>query len=164
MTMQVIQGIQAIQDALHRGDGNPALLDTATGALSAIAFTMRVEEAASLAGRLGHGLSVVTIDLRRPQELLDRYGPHAVDTVLSAIVDRLWELARRSDTVARVGAARLAVLLPATDRDGADLYVARLVPVLADPYQLAGEPVEVRVDVTVTGVTADEFSEDTLLR
>ncbi len=160
MTMQTIH---AIQEAMQRGDGNPALLDTATGALSAIAFTMRVEEAVALANRLGHGLSIVTIELRRPRELVAHFGATAVDSVLSIIVDRLWELARRSDTVARAGPQRLAVLLPATDRDSADLYVARLMPVLADPYHVDGQPVEVQVDVVVTGVTTGEFSADTLL-
>lgn len=143
---------QAIQEAVNSDDGNPALLDTATGALSRIAFTLRLEEAAALSARLGHRLSLVRVDLREPYALCDAYGPHAVDTILAATVDRMWELARRSDTVARIGPARLAVLLPATDEAGAALYLDRLLPVLGEPFCLNAEPVGVNFEVSTMAV------------
>lgn len=146
-----------IGDALRSGDGNPALLDTATGALSRAALILRLEEAAALATRLGHGVSIVVLDLGRPWALCDAYGPAAVDTVLAGIVDRLWDLARRSDTVARIGPARLAVLLPATERAGAELYASRLLPRLTRAvYQVGDAGVRVRLSVCVVGAEAGE--------
>ncbi|MFN8555819.1 MAG: hypothetical protein U0531_00180 [Dehalococcoidia bacterium] len=77
---------RAIVRALAIGEGNPALLDTATGALSREAFTLRVEEAAALAGRLGHAVSIVRIELSRPGDLRSRYGAESVDALLAEMV------------------------------------------------------------------------------
>jgi diguanylate cyclase (GGDEF)-like protein len=146
-----------LHGALQSDDGNPALLDTATGALSRVAFTLRLEEAAALAARLGHGISVVLVDLSEPSQLCAQHGPHAVDLVLAEMVDRLWGIARRSDTVARIGPARLAVLLPATDRPGAELHAARLQAWFgARPYVLPAGPARVRFEISVVGVLRDE--------
>lgn len=148
---------RAIVRALAIGEGNPALLDTATGALSREAFTLRVEEAAALAGRLGHAVSIVRIELSRPGDLRNRYGAESVDALLAEMVDRLWGLARLSDTVARIGSERLAVLLPATDRTGAARYAARVRPYLeATPYRLRRGEVRPDLLVCVAGATSGE--------
>lgn len=120
----------SIEGAIHTGEGNPALLDTATGALSRAAFTLRLEEAIALAVRLRYPVSAVVIDLVDAELLRERRGPEAIDLALAAAVDRVWGVARRSDTLARVGPARLVQLLPATDGDAALAYAARLKPVL----------------------------------
>ncbi len=147
---------QTLDKAIHSDDGNPALLDTATGALSRTAFILRLEEAAALAARLGHGLALVCLDLREPKALCAAHGPHAVDAILAQAVDRLWDRARHSDTVARIAPARLAVLLPATDQVGAELYASRLLPALRAPYRLDGAAVQAGFDISVTGVSSAE--------
>ncbi len=135
----------ALQQALLHGAGNPALLDPATGALSREAFILRVEEAAALGTRLGHGIAAVVIEVQWPP-------PGALlDAVLGELVDRVWAQARRSDSVARLAATRLAVLLPATDRDGAVRAAARLEPLLAAPCRVGPQTLRPRVALHVAG-------------
>ena len=141
-----------LHDALHSADGNPALLDTATGALSRAAFILRLEEAGALAARLGHGVSVVVVDVAEPAAGHGAlpYGP-VIDGVLGALVDRMWSLARRSDTVARIGGDRLALLLPATHRRGAERLAGRLETLLAAPCITEHGAVSVAVQVRAVG-------------
>lgn len=149
---------RTIEQAIESGDGNPALLDTATGALSPAAFTLRLEEAAALAGRLGHGLSVVVVDLCAPWTLCRAHGDETVDAVLAQIVDRIWDRGRRSDIVARLGAGRLAIIQPGTFRQGAEHYATRLLARLsAAPYRIGTGHVVVLVDVTVVGTALGEI-------
>ncbi len=142
--------MESLRDALVEGAGNPALLDPATGAISLQAFTLRVEEACALGARLGHGVSVIFIDLRSPSVLSGAAG-ETVDAVLSGMVDRIWAQARRSDTVARIGPARLALLLPATHEEGAMQYASRLRILLAEPYTTDGAQLSARMQITAAG-------------
>jgi diguanylate cyclase (GGDEF)-like protein len=146
----------ALERALNSDDGNPALLDTATGALSPQAFVMRLEEAAALTGRLGCGLSVVMIELRGAEALCYAHGAEIVDRLLAEMVDRLWALARKSDSVARTGSTRLCVLLPGTDREGADTYAERLRPYLGKAYRYKGNPLQATIDVSAAGTLPGE--------
>ena len=153
-----------LEHALNSDDGNPALLDTATGALSREAFVLRLEEAAALAGRLGYGLSVVMVDLRGPEALCYAHGAEVVDRILAEIVDRLWSIARKSDSVARTGPARLCVLLAATDLEGAEVYAERLRSYLSEVYTYKGTPLQATIDVSVTGTLPGEIPDgDALL-
>ena len=151
--------------ALNSDDGNPALLDPATGAFSRQAFVLRLEEAAALAGRLGCGLSVVMVDLRGPEALCYAHGAEVVDRILAEIVDRLWTIARKSDSVARTGPARLCVLLAATDLEGAELYAERLRSYLGAAYSYKGNPLQATIDVSVPGTQPGEIPDrDEMLR
>lgn len=135
----------ALQRALLDGAGNPALLDPATGALSREAFILRVEEAAALGARLGYGIAAIVVEVQWPP-------PGALlEAVLGELVDRIWAQARRSDSVARLAVGRLAVLLPATDRDGAARTAARLEPLLAAPYRLGPRTLRPCLALRVTG-------------
>lgn len=129
--------------------GNPALLDTATGALSRAAFLLRLEEAVALAARLVHSVSMLVVDVLQPAPAANGAASEEVNAVLAGIVDKVWALARRSDTVARLGPGRLAVLLPATDEAGAINYAERLEPLLAGPFWLGGREIPARVALSV---------------
>jgi GGDEF domain-containing protein len=143
--------------AIQGDDGNPKLLDTATGALSPAAFTLRLEETAALARRLGHGMSVLLIDVRwLPQPEQPAEDDVAYDMILSELVDRFWARARQSDTIARIGPARLAILLPATDHDGGALYARKLLPLLEGPYPFGAAALHAELSVTVMGTEPDE--------
>ncbi len=144
--------MEQLREALVGDAGNPGLLDPATGAISREAFTLRVEEACALGVRLGHGVSLIIINLLWPVAIPGVAGD-AVDAVLSGMVDRVWGQARRSDTVARVGAARLALLLPATHEDGATLYASRLRMLLAEPYAFGAAEIWPRLHVLASGST-----------
>ncbi len=140
----------ALQRALWNGAGNPPLLDPATGALSREAFILRVEEAAALGARLGHSIAAVVVEVHWPPP-----GPF-LDAVLCEIVDRVWRYGRRSDVVARVGPDRLAILLPATDCDGAVRAAARLERLLGEPCRAGPRDVRPRLAVRVAATPAGQ--------
>ncbi len=144
----MVMNQDALRRALRDGDGNPPLLDPATGALSREAFILRIEEAAALSARLGHGIAIVVVEVQWPPP-----GP-LLDAVLGELVDRLWARARRSDSVARLAADRLALLLPATDRYGAARTAARLERLLAAPCRVGPQPLQPRLTVQVAGTPA----------
>lgn len=149
-------------DALTGIDGNPALLDTATGALSRAAFVLHLEEAAALGARIGHAVSVLIVDVGWP-ELPAGFDDGVRDVVLTEIVDWVWGRARRSDTIARIGAARMAVILPATDRDGAERYAAKVASLLEGPYRHGGARVAVTLSIRAVGTAEGEQPDSRVL-
>jgi diguanylate cyclase (GGDEF)-like protein len=151
-----------LADVLTEADGNPALLDTATGALSRAAFVLQLEEAAALGARIGHAVSVLVVDVSWPELPAGRDGGIG-DLVLTEIVDRVWGRARRSDTIARIGGARMAVLLPATDREGAKRYAAKVAALLEGPYRIGGEHVAVTFSIRALGTVEGERPVSTTL-
>lgn len=140
----------ALQRALLEGAGNPALLDPATGALSREAFILRVEEAAALGARLGHGIAAVVIEVQWPPP------GTLLDAVLGELVDRVWAQGRRSDSVARLAVNRLGLLLPATDRCGAARTAARLERLLSGPCRVGPRAVWPRLSLKVAGTPAGQ--------
>lgn len=154
---------QAIQAALHGEDGNPALLDTATGALSRAAFVLRLEETIALGQRLEHAISMVVVELCRPRALREAYGDAAADLMLAELVDRIWAPARSSDTVARISPTRLVVLLPATDAADVIRYVARMTPLLEGPCPIGKGKVPARFSLTTISIAPSDDTDSSAL-
>ena len=71
-------------------------------------------------------LSLLIGDLDRFKELNDVYGHQEGDVVLSVVGGAILETQRESDACARIGGEEFAVLLPATDEQGAYLAAERL--------------------------------------
>ncbi|HTS14961.1 MAG TPA: GGDEF domain-containing protein [Candidatus Sulfotelmatobacter sp.] len=109
--------LQAPSDPLH---------DPVTGLESAFAWERHIREEALRLRRYGRPFAVVYAELDGLDRLADRVGASAAGRIVPAIGQVLKRQARAVDTIARVGPARFAVLLPETDEVRAINYVERV--------------------------------------
>jgi len=78
------------------------------------------------AGRAGGPLSVAMLDLDRFKLVNDTYGHQAGDSVLQQVGDILRGTARDVDRLGRYGGEEFLAILPATDTEGAAIFVERV--------------------------------------
>ena len=90
--------------------------DALTGLLNHHAFWTDLDRELERAGRYGHGLTFVVVDLDHFKSVNDTRGHPVGDRVLRCVADALGAIARSSDLVARVGGDEFAVALVETTR------------------------------------------------
>ncbi|HYB51789.1 MAG TPA: EAL domain-containing protein [Burkholderiaceae bacterium] len=133
-----------------------AFRDGLTGLANRTLFNERLAQAVASAGRTGHPLSVLLLDLDRFKEVNDALGHHVGDQLLVQVAARISaELARSSDTVARLGGDEFAVLLPTQDASGAQEVARRLLAALEKPLVLSGQNVDLGGSLGIASFPAD---------
>ncbi len=91
------------------------------------------------AKRSGNQMAVLAIDLDEFKAVNDRYGHAAGDEVLVASAERMKQLLRESDVIARFGGDEFVIVLGQVDDAAAAREVARrVVESLGQPMPLAG--------------------------
>ena len=100
--------------------------DALTGLLNRRGFDERFAVEVVRARRQGERLSLLIGDLDRFKELNDVYGHQEGDIVLKVVGETISGTQRESDACARIGGEEFAILLPATDEQGAYLAAERL--------------------------------------
>ncbi len=89
-----------------------ALHDSLTGLPNRSLFAEHLERGLARSQRSLQRLAVVYADLDGFKQVNDRYGHDAGDLLLRQVAERLQQLIRRSDTVARMGGDEFALILP----------------------------------------------------
>jgi diguanylate cyclase (GGDEF)-like protein/putative nucleotidyltransferase with HDIG domain len=102
-----------------------AATDHLTGLPNHRAFRERLAEEVARAQRHGRPLTVALIDIDGFRELNDRAGIQVADDVLSDIGQRLSQVVREEDVVARMGADEYGVIFAESDRHQALLIADR---------------------------------------
>lgn len=148
-----------------------ALLDPLTGLPNRVLFEDQLMRAVSvcdcgeehIAGQNPKKLAVLFVDLDGFKPVNDSFGHAAGDLVLKEAASRLRGIARNSDTVARLGGDEF-VLLMEDVRNVADCtqFANRLVKVLAQPFGINGQQVEISGSVGVV-VYPDQGRHDKLV-
>jgi diguanylate cyclase (GGDEF)-like protein len=141
-----------------------ALHDDLTGLPNRALLMERLGHALRRARRSGLTSAVFFIDLDRFKSINDTFGHRVGDEVLVAVAERLGEVLRPGDTLARVSGDEFVVLCEdLTGPDYADAIVARLDAVLDRPVVAAGTALDVSASVGIafTG-HGDEAPEDIL--
>ena len=112
--------------------------DPLTGLANRALLFDRLSDALSLARRSGRRAAVVYGDLNGFKQVNDTFGHAAGDRVLVVVAERLLDVARCTDTVARIGGDEFVLVLDAASEAGASSLVARIREVMARPIELPG--------------------------
>jgi len=126
---EALQKILGEQETLQAELAYRALHDPLTGLANRAMFQERLD----YAFRVGHrGVAVLWIDLDRFKEVNDIFGHEVGDEMLIAIADRLREVLRESDDIARIGGDEFAVVLPNVVESEAQMIGERVLQALTN--------------------------------
>jgi diguanylate cyclase (GGDEF)-like protein len=137
--------------------------DGLTGLANRLQLREQLEQALAQRGRDGR-LAVFAIDLDGFRAVNEALGQPAGDAVLRQAGERLDACARDSDTVARLGADEFAVVQAGIERgEDAAALARRLIAVLAKPFVVDGQTIELGASIGIALAPEDGASHDQLL-
>ena len=126
---QELQKLLSEQERLQRELAYRALHDPLTGLANRTMFQDRLDRAFEASER---GVAVLWIDLDHFKEVNDIFGHDVGDEMLIAVADRLRELVRETDDIARMGGDEFAVVLPDIVEPEARIVGDRVLAALSD--------------------------------
>ncbi|WP_213997704.1 GGDEF domain-containing protein [Arsukibacterium sp.] len=130
--------------------------DTLTQTLNRNIMLDRIEQAISLAKREQHTFALLFIDLDKFKPINDHYGHAAGDAILQQVSCRLQQAIRDSDALSRHGGDEFLLLLNNIKQpQDAELFAAKIVQLLAQPYQLSHGEVTLSASVGIARYPAD---------
>lgn len=111
--------------------------DSLTGLPNRLLFNDRLGQAISLAKRDSARFALLYLDLDRFKPVNDTLGHNAGDELLRDASNRIRQLVRESDTVARVGGDEFAVILrDINSRESVSAVADKIVTAIAEPFYL----------------------------
>jgi len=130
--------------------------DSLTGLPNATLLRDRLEQASEAARRQNACIALLMVDTDGLRAVNESLGRSAGDELIRKIADRLVTGLRRSDTIARIGAGRFAVVANVREsgRDAAAL-ANKIVSLVASPVKICGREVSVWANVGVSLFPAD---------
>jgi diguanylate cyclase (GGDEF)-like protein len=130
--------------------------DQLTGAANRLLLMDRLSATVRRQGSQEQGLVLVFIDLDGFKKVNDTWGHPAGDEVLRAVAQRLAELVRPTDTVARVGGDEFVVLCHGVGSEHAEALGHRIRAAVGRPIEVG--PAHVRIGASVGVLTATATS------
>lgn len=143
-----------------------ATTDPLTGVLNRQAIFRVLDDEIRRAGRYGHTLSVVFVDVDNFKRVNDTYGHVAGDVTLRAVAGQLRSNLRSSDRVGRYGGEEFMLVLPETDVPAAAAIAEKLRRLVgANEVQLEDDnSVRVTLSAGVAGGPGQHLHLDKLVR
>jgi diguanylate cyclase (GGDEF)-like protein len=129
--------------------------DALTGLANRATFTRRLVEAIADAQSDGTGFAVLFFDLDRFKLVNDTLGHGAGDVVLQQVADRMREVVRGSDTLARMGGDEFALVMPGVSEPAAIATADRLRGTIRQPYLLPPGTASIGVSIGIACSPAD---------
>jgi diguanylate cyclase (GGDEF)-like protein/PAS domain S-box-containing protein len=126
---QELQALLREQERLQSELAHRALHDPLTGLANRTMFQERIDQAFRVSER---GVAVLWIDLDHFKEVNDIFGHEVGDEMLLAVADRLREVVRETDDIARMGGDEFAIVLPNVVESEAQVVGERVLAALAD--------------------------------
>jgi diguanylate cyclase len=142
-----------------------ARFDSLTGLANRDTFKMQLQVALDLPERDGNDLALLYIDLDRFESISETLGPHVGEQILIHTARRLSEIARETDTVARLGRDQFAIIQTAAGQPGESGALAeRIVTGMALPFLIDAQPVELTTSVGIAVYPGDGTTAGELMR
>jgi diguanylate cyclase (GGDEF)-like protein len=109
--------------------------------------------------------AVLFVDLDQFKQVNDTLGHPAGDALLCAVAERLRNIIRETDLVARFGGDEFVVLQsPIRGPEGAAVLARRIVEELSNPYDIEGHRVVIGASIGIAVSPRDGIGADTLLK
>ena len=138
--------------------------DPLTGIFNRRAFMHALEREILQAKKSANPLSLLVLDIDRFKQINDTFGHETGDLILQHFVQRIKELIRNNDILARIGGEEFALLLPNTSIEGARTLAEKIVNEIA-VLDLSTVAPELKMTVSIgIAVYRKEISAKTLLR
>jgi diguanylate cyclase (GGDEF)-like protein len=140
-----------------------ARYDSLTGLPNRMFLREQMEKALAAAG--SNPVAVMFVDLDQFKQVNDTLGHPRGDILLRAVADRLRDLVRNTDIVARFGGDEFVIVqTPVTSSDDAAALARRVVAALAETYEVDGHQVVIGATVGIAMSPRDATGPDHLLK
>ena len=156
----------AVVNATRQADRlqHQALFDDLTQLPNRVLLQDRLQQAILASRRAHQSFALLALDLNRFKEVNDTLGHHYGDLLLTQVAARLGQTCRGSDTVARMGGDEFTLLLPETDRIGAEVYAKSVLTAMDQPFDLNGKSVDVGASIGIACYPEHGDDDQTLIR
>jgi diguanylate cyclase (GGDEF)-like protein len=139
--------------------------DPLSGLPNRLSFGMRLDQELARSSRSGEGLAVLFLDLDRFKEVNDTYGHGAGDNLIRIVAQRLADLLRGADTLARFGGDEFAIIQTGVSHHHeAEALARRILDSVKRPIELAGTTVSVGASIGIVLSPHNGQDRETLLR
>jgi len=139
--------------------------DALTGLPNRMLFQDRLTIALAHAQRLGEHVAVLFVDLDQFKLVNDTLGHTAGDLLLQAVGDRLLDVVRSEDTVARIGGDEFTLLLSDLHIEETAAKVAqKLLNVIAEPFAIEDQQLFITASLGIALYPSDGIDAETLLK
>lgn len=139
--------------------------DALTGLPNRMLFNDRLAVALTQAERNQTRLALMLLDLDHFKEVNDTFGHNVGDELLRRTGERIRELLRRADTVARIGGDEFMLLLPEITRAEDTSEIAeKVLSVVCRPIRLDGKAMNVSASVGTAVYPDDAGNAESLMR
>ncbi|HEX6596422.1 MAG TPA: GGDEF domain-containing protein [Acidimicrobiales bacterium] len=152
--------LRARVDALVSRLADAALTDPLTGLRNRRGYEEVLDLEIARSDRTGHAFSLIVADIDHFKAVNDELGHPVGDRVLKRVAAELASTGRRLDSVARMGGEEFALILPATDPEGAYLLAERLRLNIGRAFRRNAVPVT--ISFGIAGYPEDGDDPDTL--
>jgi diguanylate cyclase (GGDEF)-like protein len=128
-------------------------------------FTERLDLELGRLGRTEGGIAVLFLDLDRFKDVNDTYGHPAGDELIKQVAQRLSDLLRGADTLARFGGDEFAVIQTGI-RSSADVeaLARRILEAVAAPFEIGGAQITVGVSIGIAVAPQNGQTHEALMR
>jgi diguanylate cyclase (GGDEF)-like protein len=132
---------------LESRSASPGWIDPLTDLPNLYLLEDRLQRAINEAGRDGRRVALILVDLDQFRRINEAYGRAVGDQALQRIAQRIGDLLREVDTLARVNGDQFAVAARIDEPDQAELIAGKIVTALAEPCEFLGTQVSINANV-----------------
>ncbi len=128
-------------------------------------FYDRVSQSIKLASRIDSIIAVLFIRVDRLKVINDKLGKNVGNQLLRALVKRIRECVRKSDTIARPGRDELTILLPEIrNPEDTAVVIRKIFRLLENPFVIKKHDLLITLSIGISIYPSDGITAESLLR